>query len=277
LLLVAVAFLSCHGAEAQSSDAEPVVTVQSHKDFESRHLGNKRDIRVYLPPGYAAQKDKRYPVFYLQDGQARLKAEETADRLIRADRIRPLILVLVASSKDRFNEYAFHPWATLKTAGKGALYGKFLTEELKPFIDREYRTLSDRENTAVGGMSMGGLVSLDLCRVHSQTFSMCAAMSPSLQWGDPAVGPPGIGAGQDGELFKDLNKDSAWVKKTRIWLDIGGKEFNVARARLLARLLEAQGRKPGSDFRYLEVEGAGHDLKAWAERFDQVLLFLFAR
>src|SRR5262249_2621590 len=145
LLLIAVALLTFHGGWAQSRDAEPVVNMQSHKDFESRHLGNKRDIRVYLPPGYAAEKDKPYPVVSLQDGQARLKAEETADRLIRADRIRPLILVLVASSKDRFNEYAFHPWTTLKTGGRGALYGKFLTEEVKPFIDKEYRTLPDRE------------------------------------------------------------------------------------------------------------------------------------
>jgi enterochelin esterase-like enzyme len=274
---LALALLAFPGQRAHAENAKATATVRAHKDFASKHLENRRDVTVYLPPGYETARDRRYPVFYLQDSQARIKADETAERLMRADKIRPFILVWVANTKDRFDECAFHHWPNLKKGGKGHLYGKFLTEELKPFIDKEYRTLPDRENTVVGGVSLGGLVSLDVCRVHSETFAMCAAMSPSLQWGDPKLDPPGIGGGEDGDFFKDLDKDAAWVKKTRIWLDVGSKEFNLARARRFARFLESQGRKPGSDFQYLEVKDAGHDVKAWAERFDQVLLFLFAK
>ena len=276
IAIVALA-LSVWQVAGLHSGEKPVFSVRDHPDFESKHLANKRAIRVYLPPGYATDKDKRYPVFYLHDGQMRLNAEATAERLIRADKIWPVILVFVANTKDRFDEYTFHPWPQLKKGGKGTLYGKFLTEELKPYIDKEYRTRPDRENTAVGGASLGGLVSLDLCRTRGETFSMCAAMSPSLQWGDPAVGPSGIGAGQDGELFNDLDKDAAWLKKTRIWFDMGGKEFNVARARRLDKFLQKQDREPDIDYKYFEVKDAGHDVKAWASRFDQVLLFHFAK
>src|SRR5437660_482690 len=61
-------------------------------------------------------------------------------------------------------------------------YGKFLVEEVKPFIDRTYRTLPGRKHTAVGGSSLGGLISLFLCKWYPEAFGLCAAVSPSLWW-----------------------------------------------------------------------------------------------
>src|SRR5437016_14362243 len=99
--------------QGRAGAEKSAVNVRSHPDFASKHLNNKRNLRVYLPPGYDTDKEKRYPVFYLHDAQMRLQAEETVERLIRAGKIRPVILVLIANTKDRFDEYTYHPWAHL--------------------------------------------------------------------------------------------------------------------------------------------------------------------
>ncbi|HEY1376713.1 MAG TPA: alpha/beta hydrolase-fold protein, partial [Gemmataceae bacterium] len=91
-------------------------SVHYHPDFPSEHLGNARPLSVYLPPGYGDDPDRRYPVFYLQDGQNLFDpatafggvpwaADETAERLIREGAIEPVILVGVANTDCRLEEY----------------------------------------------------------------------------------------------------------------------------------------------------------------------------
>ena len=92
--------------------------IQRHRQFPSRTLGNRRDILVYLPPGYLRFRRQQYPVLYLQDGQNVFDAatafagvewgvDETAQRLIRRRLIEPLIIVAVANTgPDRIDEYA---------------------------------------------------------------------------------------------------------------------------------------------------------------------------
>src|SRR5262249_25505433 len=128
-LAVLLALLAIPNERARA-DGPAKATARPHKDFPSRYLENKRDITVYLPPGYETDKEKRYPVLYLQDSEARIKADETAERLITAGKIRPFILVWISNARQRFNELAYHPWPTMKTGGKGNLYGKCLAEEL---------------------------------------------------------------------------------------------------------------------------------------------------
>src|SRR5206468_4221991 len=95
--------------------------IQRHRLFPSRTLGNRRDILVYLPPGYRRFVRRRYPVLYLQDGQNVFDAatafggvewgvDETAQRLIRRRLIEPLIIVAVANiGEERVHEYAPTP------------------------------------------------------------------------------------------------------------------------------------------------------------------------
>ena len=92
--------------------------IHRHRQFPSRTLGNRRDILVYLPPGYRRFLRRRYPVFYLQDGQNLFDAatafagvewsvDETAQRLIRRKLIEPIIIVAIANTgPDRIHEYA---------------------------------------------------------------------------------------------------------------------------------------------------------------------------
>src|SRR5688572_33073724 len=124
--------------------------IQRHANFPSKILGNRRDVLVYLPPGYRRSPKRHYPVLYLQDGQnvfdaatsfagVEWGADETAHRLIAAKLIEPIIIVAVANTGvDRIHEYAPTPAridASKRIKSKGRLrsYGRFLVEELKPF------------------------------------------------------------------------------------------------------------------------------------------------
>src|SRR5262245_1771391 len=93
------------GGVVASVERDEVGTVTVHDDFVSALLGGQRTVRVYLPPGYQAQPWRRYPVFYMHDGQnlfdgsvsfipgVTWRVAESADDLIRLSAIEPLIVV----------------------------------------------------------------------------------------------------------------------------------------------------------------------------------------
>src|SRR5436305_9101821 len=153
--------------------------IQRHRAFPSKILRNRRDVLVYLPPGYRRFSGKRYPVLYLHDGQNVFDAatafagvewgvDETAQRLIRQKLIEPLIIVAIANTgEERIHEYGPTPARIdppKRKRSKGLLrsYGRFLIEELKPFIERKYRTQREAEFTGLGGSSLGGLATIAL-------------------------------------------------------------------------------------------------------------------
>jgi predicted alpha/beta superfamily hydrolase len=124
-------------------------SVRYHSEFSSKHLENSRALAVYLPPGYDADSERRYPVFYLQDGQNLFDpataffgvpwaADETAELLIRDKKIEPIILIGIANTDRRLDEYG--PKVRDRRSGRRFPYARFLTEEVKPFIDANYRT-----------------------------------------------------------------------------------------------------------------------------------------
>ena len=252
--------------------------IRYHRAFHSRFLPDDRDIIVYLPPGYEADKAKRYPVFYLHDGQnlfdgatsfipgQEWHADETAQALIEAGKIRPLIIVgIYNGGESRIDDYTQRFSEKFKKGGKADLYGRLIVEELKPFIDAQYRTLPD--DSGLGGSSLGGLVSMYLGLKYPAVFSKLAVMSPSVWWGDRQV-------------LKDVAAAPAGPR-ARIWLDIGtheGKddfETVVAEARMLRDGLEAKGWVQGRDLAYFEDKGAEHNEGAWSKRFGGVLEFLY--
>jgi predicted alpha/beta superfamily hydrolase len=245
-----------------------------HADVTSQHLKPRRTVLVYLPPGYYDSPERRYPVLYLHDGQnlfdgntsfihgQEWRVDETAERLIRAGKIEPLIIVgIYNTGADRLPEYT--PTRDKRgRGGSGELYSKFLIGELKPFMDRTYRTRTDAANTALGGSSLGGLISLWVGLKRSDVFGKLALLSPSVWWDEKAI-----------------LKAVAKKLPLKLWVDIGTSEGDSALpdARLLRDALKEKGWKEGSDLAYHEFEGAGHNEASWAARFDQVLLFLFPR
>src|SRR5437868_5016869 len=140
--------------------------IRSHPQFESRILRNRRDVLVYLPPGYRRGSRRSYPVLYLHDGQnvfdaatsfggVEWNADESAQRLINRRLIEPLIIVAVANMGDaRIHEYAptpgrVYPHKLVRSRGRLRRYGRFLVVELKTFIDLFYRMQNKAEFTGV--------------------------------------------------------------------------------------------------------------------------------
>lgn len=256
--------------------------IRSHKTFHSNILNNDRDVLVYLPPDYETNKKKHYAVLYLHDGQnlfdgatsfipgQEWRVDETAQRLIAAGKIEPLIIVGVYNAgKDRINEYTPAKDAKYKMGGKADLYGRMLVEELKPFIDSHYRTKRDAEHTGLGGSSLGGLVSLYLALKYPGVFRRAAVVSPSVWFANKQIV----------HYVEELPKKP----RVRIWMDIGTKEGSTVQeaqqtvndARLLDQTLINKGWKPGKDLNYFEAEGAEHNEGAWAARVERILTFLF--
>ncbi len=254
--------------------------IKRHRAFPSRILGNRRDVLVYLPPGYRCFSRRNYPVLYLHDGQNVFDAatafagvewgvDETAERLIRNGLIEPLIIVAAANmGEDRIHEYAptrgvidSRTRRKKRSRGIARLYAEFLMSELKPYIDRKYRTRREPEFTGLGGSSLGGLVTLAIGILFPNAFSRLIAMSPSVWWDDFAIY----------RLVDSIEQKPP----LKIWLDTGTAEPGWENARELRDRLIEKGWKPRRDLRYLEAEGADHSEAAWAARVEPALRFLF--
>jgi len=257
------------------------------ENFASGHLRNRRTLRVYLPPGYdnPAHAERRYPVFYLHDGQnlfdrataafgVEWQADEAAERLIAKGIIKPIIIVgLDNTGAKRLHEYT--PWPGRVgdmdgLGGGGGAYAAFVVERVKPYIDKHFRTQPGRASTAVGGSSLGGLMTLHLLTQHPEVFGRGAAMSPSLWWADQ-------------RMTRFIEKHPERLADAAIWLDMGTAESarkersaeHLAFARRLADVLEPQEPTRRLRFRYFQAAGGDHSERAWAERFPAVLTFLF--
>jgi len=267
----------------------PDSQLHRHEQFHSEFLQHDRDVLVWLPPGYTEVQDggstrgfdtrvrdegsDRYPVLYMHDGQnlfepdtAFLKGEhwrvgETATALIEAGKIEPLIIVGIYNTGEaRLDEYT--PTDDVKLGGGHADdYGRMIIDELKPLIDRAYRTQPDC--TGLAGSSLGGLVSLHLGFTHPAVFTRIAALSPSVWWDRKAI-------------LKTI-RESRSKPPLKLWVDMGTAEGRrgLDDARLLKAALVGLGFADGSDLHYAEYEGATHSEQAWSERVGPMLEFLF--
>ena len=212
---------------------------------------NERQITVYLPPGHSAER--AYPVLYMQDGQNLFDDErsfarhswrlhEAADAVIGERTAAPMIIVGIDHANEkRIDEYTSDD------------YSRMLTGEIKPMIDAKYRTTT----AAIGGSSLGGLVSLRL-GLTTSVFNGIAAMSPSVWWNNRAI-----------LALEPQNHP-------RIWLDVGWREGRktLDDARLLRDHLRAKGWSD-ADLRYYEDRRGDHSEWAWARRAKMMLEFLF--
>jgi len=192
-----------------------------------------------------------------------LKRQGARVALIEAGRIEPLIIVGIYNTGEaRIDEYT--PTGDKRLGGGHAdVYGRMIIEELKPLIDRTYRTKPDAADTGLGGSSLGGLVSLHLGFTHPAVFSKIAAHSPSVWWGRQAI-------------LKTI-RGARSKPPIRLWVDMGTAEGRkgLDDARLLKAALVGLGFTPGVDLRYAEYEGATHSEQAWSERVGPMLEWLF--
>ena len=267
------------------------------RDFHSRFLAEDRDITVYLPAAYLTDPARRFPVFYLHDGQNLFdprtsyagftwRAHCALDAEDAAGRIDPPILVGIANTGvRRMAEYT--PTRDRRFAGgDGLLYGRLIVEELKPLIDRTFRTLPARDTTALGGSSLGGLISLALGLRYPDTFGKLAVVSPSVWWDGrsllAAVSEAPVATPIRSTFRRAPTTPASDTPKPKIWLDMGTGEGlrHLRDCDLLHRRLLAHGWRETADartsmLRYTRVPGGVHNEDAWAARFPEILRFLY--
>ncbi len=257
--------------------------IRTHNLVHSPQLQNARTIMVYLPPGYDDAPAERYPVLYMQDGNnifdAKTSAtgvewsvDETAQRLIGQGKIDKVIIVGIFNTPQRTKEYT--PFQDSKYGGGfGEAYLEFIRKTLKPFIDKSYRTISDREHTGIAGSSLGGLISLYAAFTRPEVFGFAGVVSPALWWARR-------------EIFEVIRKAAA-PRPLKLWLDMGTDEGEVAGplveynkgiadCRKLLRLLKDKGYETEHDICYEEIAGGRHHELDWAARVDRMLTFFFA-
>ena len=208
---------------------------QQDVSIASQSLGGNRMVRVFLPPSYASEANRHYPVLYLHDGQnvfssagtnvafgwGSWELDKTADQLARAGRMQEIIMVAVDNNGPlRLVEYSGRTVGTNNPAGSAATnttpfenYAAFLIHELKPRIDREYRTLSGPAHTGVMGSSMGGICSLALAWEHPEVFGRAASLSGAFR------------VDQTNFLNAVLRDYRGPPKPFRIYLDSGVTDF----------------------------------------------------
>ncbi|MEO6264301.1 MAG: alpha/beta hydrolase-fold protein [Luteimonas sp.] len=265
-------------------------TVVSYQDFPSAHVA-ARSVDIWLPPGYGRDPSRRYPVVYMHDGQNLFDpalsyggvdwgVDETMTRLIAQGRIREAIVVGVWNTPLRFAEYMPQQAVTAAQvpmlAGMPALlreqlrsdaYLTFLVEELKPFVDAEFRTLPGRDDTFVMGSSMGGLISLYAASEYPDVFGGAAGVS--THW------PAG-----DGIVIDWLAAHLPDPRTHKLYFDHGTETLDAQYAPYQQRMdavMRNAGYSEGRNWITRRFEGAEHSEKSWRERVDVPLVFLLGK
>lgn len=268
--LFAVSFASV-AQEPKASTAQPTVSVLATQ-LDMPGLNRKRQLRIYLPPGYATS-NKRYPVLYMHDGQnlfdnasayaGEWNVDETMNALAKEGKLE-LIVVGVDNGQDkRMTE--LNPWSHEKIGkGEGREYMDFVVKTVKPLIDSSYRTLSDRANTAVMGSSMGGLISHYAINQYPDVFSKAGVFSPAY-W------PTG------GEMFKFAATTKA-KSDARLYLLMGEKEGQgmVRDVRRMHMELKKAGHPDANQWLKV-VPGAEHNEAFWSREFREAVMWMFEK
>jgi len=250
----------------QSTAAENVIIMD--EEFEMPQLNRFRRIWLYLPPDYD-QSTNEYPVLYMHDGQnlfdqftsfaGEWEIDETLNRLVDQGYKVPIVVGIDNGGIYRIDELT--PWNNPDYGGgQGDEYMAFIVETLKPFIDENYRTLSDRENTGIMGSSLGGLISTYGALKYQNIFSKAGPFSPAY-W---------------------INNDSIWNFITSvgmqndIWFyqNVGEHEGDnyINNMYKMEDSLRAEGFE---NITSKVILGGDHNEQTWRNDFEEAYLWLF--
>ena len=247
----------------------PIIKIISH-EVEPPPLGRERRIAVMLPHDYD-QTRKRYPVVYLQDGQNLFEhrspfgnwhVDKRMAKLSEQGMGDIIIVAIDHADSERIREFS-PPEVTKFGASYGRQYARFMAEELKPYVDQNFRTRPDRQNTAIGGSSMGGLISIYSGLIYPEVYGKMMIFSPSL-WLTPKI------------YFQAIDFFNPFY--TKIYLYAGGKESKtmIPNIQRLKEALERKGLNSSNvEFKFsIDPEGV-HDENRWGEEFPTAIKWLF--
>jgi predicted alpha/beta superfamily hydrolase len=236
--------------------------------IEIPQLKRRRTVRVYFPPNYASSQG--FPVIYMFDGQnlfdnatafsGEWGVDETLDSLYRTRALSCIVVGIYHGDSERMNELT--PWPDLqKRGGDGEKFAKFIVQDLKPYIDKHYRTLPDRDNTIIMGSSLGGLMALYMSMEYPDVFGKAGVFSPSLWWSE--------------KVFEQIQK----FKKRRfhkIYLSAGEKESDrmVTDMERAQKLFKDVGFGENELLYKVDPEGK-HNEQFWRKEFPKAINWLF--
>ncbi|MDC8770093.1 alpha/beta hydrolase [Roseateles albus] len=257
----------------KASTAQPNVSLLPQL-LDMPGLNRQRQLRIYLPPGYAESGDKRYPVLYMHDGQnlfdvatayaGEWQVDESLNALAKAGKLELIVVGIDNGQEKRITE--LNPWPDPDTklgAPEGEAYLNFIVKVVKPMIDSQYRTQAEPAHTGIMGSSMGGLISHYAITRYPSVFGMAGVFSPSY-W---AGGAPAL----------DHFAAKPAATEARLFLLMGEKEggnmvSNVEKVN--AALL--RGGHPPANLSLKITPGAGHNEAFWASEFERAVLWMFA-
>ena len=273
-------------------------TLMRVQDFPSKHV-KSRPVDVWLPENYS--KDKSYAVLYMHDGQMLFdatttwnnqewKVDEWASKLISTNKTKPFIVVGIHNiSGSRWLNYYpekaldFVPVKALEALFNGSEntyvrdmfnaddYLKFIIDEVKPFIDSNFATLKDKQQTFIAGSSMGGLISMYAVSEYPEVFGGAACLSTHWVGATPVDDNPL----PDG-FFKYMKKYIPESVNHKFYFDFGTKTLDAHYPQYEASVNTVFREKGYTEasFRNLKFEGADHSELSWQKRLDKPLIFL---
>lgn len=275
--------------------------------IEYEHLAAKglpeQRLTIWLPPGYDVS-DRRYPVIYMHDGHNLFDpaksnfnkvwaADKAVIALTKAGRIEPHIIVgMWPHGSDRYRQYlprSAYEMATPRIRGMmdkmaggpvvSDAYLMWIADVLKPWVDKNFRTLPGRDDTAIAGSSMGGLMSCYAFLARPEVFGRAACVSS--HW--PAVEPEAVGTA-DAEVIalwdQWFGRQVGAPDGRRLWMDHGTGTLDAFYSdyqQAIDNRLEAEGWQRGRDFESRVYEGDEHEENAWARRLPEVFSWLLAK
>jgi para-nitrobenzyl esterase len=240
--------------------------------YRSTVTGDWRRCLVYTPPNYDSEPSKRYPVLYLQHGSGEDEtgwinqghANFILDNLIAEKKAVPMILVMDKGYATRLGQPA--PSAQPPTVVNGAIraaagagenaFGDVLIKDVIPMIDSTFRTLSDRENRAMAGLSMGGNQTMRITTSNLDKFTYIGAFSGTMNGLSTEPLDPETAFGG---LFKD---GAAFNEKVHLlWIGMGTQEPNPFPGAIGA--FRAMLDKAGIKHVYFSSPGTSHEWLTW--------------
>ncbi|WP_294324004.1 alpha/beta hydrolase-fold protein [uncultured Chryseobacterium sp.] len=248
----------------------PIAEIIS-EEFYIPQLDRYRKVWALLPYDYYTS-DKSYPVLYLQDAQnlfnegsdyGNWEIDKKLSVLTEYGRGDVIIIAIEHGSEDRIKEYIFDN-DHVANGSEGKKYIRFITDTLKPYIDQNYRTKKDRENTGIGGSSLGALISIYSGFLYPEVYSKLLIFSPSL-WVEP------------NNNFPTMNFRVPF--KTKIYLYGGGQEGSkmVKRIHLFEESLKRWEQNRLFDFEIrtsINPEGT-HSEFYWSQEFPRAIEWLY--
>lgn len=213
IITIALSFSLIQLASTQVNNKKPL-SIGESIEFESKVLNENRIINIYLPESYSPDSIKQYPVIYLLDGSMDEDFIHVVGNVQFCSfswiNIIPETIVVGISNIDRKRDFTYPSMAEIDqkefpTSGKSAKFISFLSKELKPFINSNYKT---NDNSTLIGQSLGGLLATQILFDQPELFENYIIISPSLWWDDEKL------------LKRELNKS---LKNKSIYIGVGNE------------------------------------------------------